>query len=206
MMKEIEIEWGANISDLPDMVLMKVVEDGKKVYTREGEKMKIGDADTERVAYGFHHDRLYEVQIHFRSFFNFVKLKEILFKLYGPGRQPSQFLETYHWYGKETSVFLTYDEKSGKGAIGYTFLPIYKERQEDRKLQEVSSWLASLTDTERRVITLRFGFNGEDPLPSESIGERLGLTPKKVHQIGAKAVEKLRRISKKKEIDLGDVL
>ena len=174
MMKE--IEWGADISDLPDMVLVKVVDDGKKVYTREGERMKIGDADIERVAYGFHHDRLYEVQIHFRSFFNFVKLKETLFKLYGPGRQPSRFLETYHWYRKETSVFLTYSEKTGKGAIGYTFLPIYKERQEDKKLQEVSSWLASLTDMERRVITLRFGFTGEDPLPLESIGERLGLT------------------------------
>jgi len=204
MMKE--IEWGTNIKDLPDMVFMKVIEHGKKVYTREGEKMKIGDADTARVAYGFHHDRLYEVQIHFRSFFNFLKLKEKLFKLYGPGRQPSGFLETYHWNGKETSVFLTYDENSGKGAIGYTFLPIYKERQEDRKLEEVSSWLASLTDMERRVITLRFGFNGEDPLTLESIGERLGLVPEKIHQIGAEAIEKLRRISKKEEIDSGDVL
>ena len=200
MMKE--IKWGANISDLPDMVLMKVVGDGKKVYTREGQKMKMGDADIERVMYGFHKERFYELQIHFRSFFNFVKLKEILFKLYGPGLQPSRFLETYHWYGKETSVFLTYDEKSGKGAIGYTFLPIYKERQEDKKLQEVSSWLALLTDKERRVISLRFGFNGEDPLTLESIGERLGLAPKKVHQIGAKAIEKLRKISKKNDKDL----
>jgi len=200
MMKE--IKWGANISDLPDMVLMKVVGDGKKVYTREGQKMKMGDADIERVMYGFHKERFYELQIHFRSFFNFVKLKEILFKLYGPGLQPSRFLETYHWYGKETSVFLTYDGKSGKGAVGYTFLPIYKERQEDKKLQEVSSWLALLTDKERRVISLRFGFNGEDPLTLESIGERLGLAPKKVHQIGAKAIEKLRKISKKKDKDL----
>ncbi len=200
MMKE--IEWGANISDLPDMVLMEVVGDGKKVYTREGQKMKIGDADIERVMYGFHKERLYELEIHFRSFFNFVKLKEILFKLYGPGLQPSRFLETYHWYRKETSVFLSYDEKTGKGVIGYTFLPIYKERQEDKKLQEVSSWLALLTDKERRVITLRFGFNGEDPLTLESIGERLGLPPEKVHQIGAKAIEKLRKISKKKDKDL----
>ncbi len=194
-----DIEWGANISDLPDMVLMKVVGDGKEVYTREGEKMKIGDADIERVTYGFHKERLYEVKVHFRSFFNFVKLKEILFKLYGPGLQPSRFLESYHWYRKETSVVLTYTEKSGKGTIGYTFLPIYKERQEDRKLLKVSSWLALLTDTERRVITLRFGFNGEDPLTVESIGERLGLAPKKVHQIGARAIEKLRKISKKKD-------
>ena len=199
-----EIEWGARISDLPDMVLMKVVGAGKKVYTRRDEKIKIGDADIERVTYGFHKDRLYEVQIYFRSFFNFVKLKEMLFKLYGPGRQPNRFLETYHWYRKETSVFLTYDEKSG-GVISYIFSPIYKERQEDKKLHEVSSLLALLTDKERRIISLRFGFNGEDPLPLDSIGERLGLAPKKVHEIGAKAIKKLRKISKKKDIDLAGI-
>jgi len=58
------------------------------------------------------------------------------------------------------------------------------------------SWLALLTDKERRVIPLRFGFNGVGPLTVESIGERLGLASKKLHQIGAKAIEKLRKISK----------
>jgi hypothetical protein len=54
--------------------------------------------------------------------------------------------------------------------------------QKDNKLQEVSLRLALLRDKERKEITLRFGFNGEDPLTLESIGEGLGLAPKKVHK------------------------
>ncbi|MFX0198755.1 MAG: hypothetical protein ACFFCW_21745 [Candidatus Hodarchaeota archaeon] len=124
-----EIEWGASISDLPDMVLMEVVGSGKRVYTREGEKLKIGDVDVERIMYGFYKDRLYEVQIRFRRSSSFAKLKEKLFRVYGPGRQRRRSLETYQWYGNNTSVFLGYDEKSEKGVIDYTFVPIYRERQ-----------------------------------------------------------------------------
>ncbi|UCD71734.1 MAG: PilZ domain-containing protein [Syntrophobacterales bacterium] len=83
---------------------------------------------------------------------------------------------------------------------------MFKNRQDDRKLQMVNSWLALLTDMERTVITLRFGFGGEDPLTPESTGKRLGLHPEKVHQIEAAAIEKLRKMSKKKEIDLDDII
>jgi len=109
----------------------------------EGEKMKIGDADIEMIMYGFYKDRLEDMQIHFRSSANFEKLKEKLSQLCGPGRQPnpflatSHFLETYHWYGKKFSMFLTFNEKSGKGVIGCTFMPIYQERQAmKRNLEE----------------------------------------------------------------------
>ena len=200
------IKWGSNISDFPNLVLIGDVGGGKKVYRVEGKKMKIGDADIEIMMYGFYKDRLEDMQIHFHSSSNFAKLKEKLFQLWGPGRKPNEFVETYHWYGKKFSMFITYNKISEKGVTGYTFLPIYKEKQEDKKLQEVNSWLALLTDMERTVITLRCGFNGEDPLTLESIGERLGLAPKKVHEIGAKAIKKLRKISKKKEIDLADII
>jgi len=130
------IEWGTNIRDLPDMVLMGAIGGGKRVYTRKGEKMKIGDADLEAVMYGFYKDRLEDVQMHFRSSSNFAKLKEILFQMNGPGHQPVRSLETYHWYGKQVSVFLAYNQILGKGAIGCTFMPIRREEQEDRKLAE----------------------------------------------------------------------
>ena len=199
-----EIEWGAHIRALPDMEFLRDIGDGKKVYTREGERMKIGAAGIDRIMYGCYKERLYEVQIHFRSSSNFTTLKEILFKVYGPGRQSNRSPEAYHWYSKETSVLITYDEISGKGAIDYTFMPIYKERRDDKKLQIVRSWLALLTDMEREVITLRFGFNGRDPHTLESIGRSLSLSPTTVHQIELEATEKLREISKKKEIDLAD--
>ncbi len=128
-----EIQWGTDIRDMPDMVLMGAIGGGKMVYRSKGEKKKIKDADIEVVMYGFYKDRLEDVQIHFRSRANCAKLKELLFRAYGPGRQPIRSLETYHWYGDEVSIFLVYNQVLEKGAIGYTFLPIYKERQKMRR-------------------------------------------------------------------------
>jgi DNA-directed RNA polymerase specialized sigma subunit len=83
---------------------------------------------------------------------------------------------------------------------------MFKEKDEDRKLQMVNSWLALLTDMEKAVITLRFGFNGEDIHTPESIGARFGLTPEAICQIEAEAIEKLQRMSQKKDVDLDDVI
>ncbi|NIM59409.1 MAG: hypothetical protein GTO16_10765 [Candidatus Aminicenantes bacterium] len=130
------IKWGTNIKDLPDMALVGAFGGGKRIYTRKGENKKIGDADIEVVMYGFYKDRLEDMQIHFRSSANFEKLKEILYRVYGSGRQPIRSLETYHWYGNQTSIFLAYNKFLGKGAIGYTFMPIYKQEREDRKLAQ----------------------------------------------------------------------
>ena len=130
------IKWGTNIRDLPDMVLTGAIGGGKRIYMRKGEKMKIGDADLEVVMYGFYKDRLEDVQMHFRSSPNFAKLKELLFRMHGPGLQPIRSLETYHWYGKQVSVFLAYNQIVEKGTIGCTFMPIRREEQEDRKLTQ----------------------------------------------------------------------
>jgi RNA polymerase sigma factor (sigma-70 family) len=200
------LKLGSNISDVPNLVFIGDLGDGKKVYRGEGEKMRIGDADIEMIMYGFYKDRLEDMQIHFRSSSNFAKLKEKLFQLCGPGRRPNLFTETYHWYRKKSSIFLTFNKPSEKGVIGYTFLPIYRERRNDEKLQMVNSWLELLTDMERAVITLRFGFGREDALTVESTGECLGLTPERIRQIEAEAVEKLQKISLKEENDSEDTM
>ena len=83
---------------------------------------------------------------------------------------------------------------------------MFKEQNEDSKLQMVNSWLRLLPDMERTVISLRFGLNGQEIHTLESIGERFGLTPEMVGQIEAEAIEKLRKMSQKKEIDLDDII
>lgn len=72
--------------------------------------------------------------------------------------------------------------------------------------QQVSSWLELLTDIERTVITLRFGLNDEDTLTLESIGKRFGVTRERIRQIEAKAIEKLRKIIQKREVDLAEMI
>jgi len=74
------------------------------------------------------------------------------------------------------------------------------------RLQQVSSWLELLTDIEREVITLRFGLNDEDTLTLESIGKRFGVTRERIRQIEAKAIEKLRKITQKREVDLTEMI
>lgn len=196
------LKLGSNISDFRNLVFIGDM-GGKKVYRMEGEKVTIGDADIETITYGFYRDRLEDMQIHFRSSSNFTKLREKLFQLCGPGRQSDPFVEThtfaetYHWYGKTFSLVLTYDRTREKGVIGYTFLPIYRERREDKNMELVNSWLTLLTETERAVINLRFGFRGKDALTVEYTGECLGLTPERVRRIEAEAIKKLRKISPK---------
>jgi hypothetical protein len=131
------IKWGTHIKDLPDMVLLGALAGGKRVYTRNGEKIKLGDADVEAVMYGFYRERLEDVQIHFRSSSNLAKLKGTLFLRYGPGRQPVRSMETYHWGEKDISIFLAYNQILEKGAVGFTFMPIYREEKKDRKLTQV---------------------------------------------------------------------
>ena len=72
--------------------------------------------------------------------------------------------------------------------------------------QQMSSWLKLLTEIEREVITLRFGLNDEDTLTLESIGKRFGVTRERIRQIEAKAIEKLRKITKKREVDLTEMI
>jgi|GEM_PF-1917863 len=83
---------------------------------------------------------------------------------------------------------------------------IFGERREDKNVQQVNSWLELLPDIEKTVISLRFGLNGEEALSLESIGKRFGLTPERIRQIEAEAIEKLRKISKKKDIYLDDII
>jgi len=72
--------------------------------------------------------------------------------------------------------------------------------------QQVSSWLKLLTDTERRVITLRFGLNDEDILTLESIGKIFGVTRERIRQIEAKAIEKLRKITQIRAVELIEMI
>ena len=72
--------------------------------------------------------------------------------------------------------------------------------------QQLSSWLELLTDIERTVIILRFGLNDEDTLTLESIGKRFGVTRERIRQIEAKAIEKLRKITKTREVELTEMI
>lgn len=69
-----------------------------------------------------------------------------------------------------------------------------------RRMEEVASWLDTLNGDERKVIMLRFGLDGDDPQTLESIGKEFGVTRERIRQIEQKALNKLRKIVKRKNI------
>ena len=62
--------------------------------------------------------------------------------------------------------------------------------------------LAELTEQQRRVIELRFGLSGDDPVSLQAVGDELGLTRERVRQIERMALERLSR--NRELVDLRD--
>ena len=70
------IKWGTNISELSEMGLIE--DDGEsKFYVRKNDKMQIGDADLERIAYVFYKDRLYGIMVRYSSSLNLSKFSDV---------------------------------------------------------------------------------------------------------------------------------
>jgi RNA polymerase primary sigma factor len=83
----------------------------------------------------------------------------------------------------------------GEGALGDLFSdPTAADPAEEAagsvQRQEVRRALAALPERERRVLELRFGFDGE-PATLEAIGKELGVTRERVHQLQDKAFARL---------------
>jgi RNA polymerase primary sigma factor len=63
-------------------------------------------------------------------------------------------------------------------------------------LDELIEALGDLDGTEREVVRLRFGFEGDEPQTLQKIGDRLHLSRERVRQIEVRAKDKLRRSAK----------
>ena len=57
--------------------------------------------------------------------------------------------------------------------------------------ETVRRTVEELPETERNVLKLRYGINGDAPTPLRETGKRLGMSPERVRQIEAKALAKL---------------
>ena len=62
------------------------------------------------------------------------------------------------------------------------------------KYAHVSEWFESLSDTEKSILTLRFGLEDEEPQTLDTIGKQFGVTRERIRQIESKAIEKLRKV------------
>ena len=56
--------------------------------------------------------------------------------------------------------------------------------------------IATLNEREHRIIVMRFGLTGEEPLTLEEVGKGFSLTRERIRQLEAKALAKLRHPSR----------
>jgi RNA polymerase primary sigma factor len=76
--------------------------------------------------------------------------------------------------------------------------PVDQEVEVSLSEQLLRQTILELPDTERDVITLRFGLTGDDPKPLRETGRRLGLSAERVRQIESRA---LKRLAMRRELE-----
>lgn len=93
-----------------------------------------------------------------------------------------------------------YDSQDGRGNA---FAEELTNKAQRKAIMEI---LEELDGRERKVISYRFGLNKEmEPETLEEVGNRLGVTKERVRQIEVRTLEKLRRIAKRKRVDIPGV-
>ncbi len=74
--------------------------------------------------------------------------------------------------------------------------PNYDEPMEgmDRSIQKehLGGWLSQLNEREQKIMRLRFGLDGEEPLTLAEIGRQINVSRERVRQLESKAILKLR--------------
>lgn len=115
--------------------------------------------------------------------------------------------------GISEKLLKEYEAQQGIRIVGSLDAPINLEKEEsetfgdfiadtDQNIEEIAEQkeleelilqcLDNLTDKEKSVIKMRFGFNGEEPMTLEAVGNQLGVTRERIRQIEAKSIRKLR--------------
>ena len=63
------------------------------------------------------------------------------------------------------------------------------------RYEMISEHFDELSESEQRILTLRFGLDDKEPQTLDTIGQSFGVTRERIRQIEAKSLEKLRKLS-----------
>jgi len=63
------------------------------------------------------------------------------------------------------------------------------------RFEMISRLFEDLTESEQKILTLRFGLDDKEPQTLDTIGQSFGVTRERIRQIEAKCLEKLRKLS-----------
>jgi len=79
-------------------------------------------------------------------------------------------------------------------------LPADDELIKKSLIQEINNMVNQLNDYEKKVITLRFGLEGFEPMTLQEIGDNMNLSRERIRQIQNQALLKLRRAASSKQL------
>ena len=117
------IKWGTEFSEVKSNMVesrnvINPTEPDVKIkiyYTPKGDNLKMGEAQLDKIEYGFWKGKFAEVQITATGPENFNYLKKVLFEKYGTVDKPIQGL--YPWNGSVTRMALRYDEPTKTSSL-----------------------------------------------------------------------------------------
>jgi RNA polymerase primary sigma factor len=146
-----------------------------------------------------------------RSLFNQLKREPSSEEIAGIMKVKPRYIE-----GLKKVVYRTYSIESPVGrSADYSLKNTIRDQDSLRpfsllenieRFEKVSSWLEQLNEQEKQVIVLRYGLDDGDPQTLEAIGKRFGITRERVRQVEAKALGKLRRITRRKSVTFDEVI
>ncbi len=122
-----DLEWGTNINSIDGMRVAQEEDGGmSKTCVRDDEKLQIGGAKLESIAYYFWNDKLESVLIIARGYRNCERLKETTFQAFG---MPCQlFRDHYCWRGEKTNITLSFTD-SDFGILLLSSIEVNEQRE-----------------------------------------------------------------------------
>lgn len=75
-----------------------------------------------------------------------------------------------------------------------------------RVAKQLREWLEELTETEKKILSLRYGLDDGEPMTLESIGKIFKLSRERIRQIEVAALSKIRGVMGKSEITFQDMI
>jgi len=135
------ISWGTDLSQRPDMGQIEApkIPTDSGVWTREGDKLQIGEAELTEIYYITYKTRLMGILVKCRGRENFQALKRALSAQYGPLSQPNEFIEQFIKSGitstrEKVIMSLDYNEFSETGIWVVSFKPLCDQQERDKEV------------------------------------------------------------------------
>jgi len=154
--------------------------------------------------------KIYKISKHINAFTDIhgrEPTPEELVKLTG---FPEEFIRNFYVFMIKTCSLESIIDEEGKLTVedtlkDYSIEEPLEALEQSKRIEEIASWVETLTSDEKRVIVLRFGLDGGEPQTLEAIGKLFGVTRERIRQIEQKSLNKLRKIVKRKNIERDNI-